>query len=153
MTAPDATALTERDRIILANARVMQKSSPSIEPGLLGDVLDIADRLASITPPPGALTREEIAQIIYNAFPFPGGYGQKPAWVKGGNSFMQDEARRTADDILSCLPARTPGTKEVCRLCNGQDFGIGWCSYSTNSEHKFPRGCPAAPPKGEDTHG
>jgi hypothetical protein len=49
------------------------------------------------------MNREEIARIIYDAFPFEPHHGeaQKPAWVAGGNSFRQDDARRAADTILA----------------------------------------------------
>jgi len=38
---------------------------------------------------------------------------------------------------------RTPGTVEVCNLCNGRDFGHGRCQYSTDARRKFPAHCPA----------
>jgi hypothetical protein len=49
--------------------------------------------------------REDIAEIVYDAFPFTPELGmpQKPKWVRNGNSFMQDEARRAASRIMSRL--------------------------------------------------
>ncbi len=46
---------------------------------------------------------------------------------------------------LATLKARqrTPGTVEVCNLCNGRVFNEGFCSYSTDASRKFPSGCPA----------
>ncbi len=46
-------------------------------------------------------TREHIAEAIYNAMPYDGaGPAEKPAWIDGGNSFKQDEARKYADIAL-----------------------------------------------------
>ena len=63
-------------------------------------------RLAASQP-----DREAIAERVYQAFPFEPRLGapHKPAWVPGGNSLMQDEARRAADAILSLLSGA--GTK------------------------------------------
>lgn len=43
--------------------------------------------------------QEAIAAIFYDLFSYPGP-GAKPAWVPGGNSFKQDEARRLARHVL-----------------------------------------------------
>jgi hypothetical protein len=49
--------------------------------------------------------REDIAEMVYEAFPFVPELGvpQKPAWVRNGNSFMQDDARRAASNIMARL--------------------------------------------------
>lgn len=53
------------------------------------------------------LEREEIAKIVYDAMPYrPVKHEPKPEWVPGGNSLMQDEARRAADAILSLAQAK-----------------------------------------------
>jgi hypothetical protein len=41
---------------------------------------------------------ESVARAIYELMPFDdrGGLAEKPAWVEGGNSLKQDEARRYA---------------------------------------------------------
>ena len=53
-------------------------------------------------PQPG---REEIAKIVYDAFDFSPTMGtpHKPEWMPGGNSFMQDRARRAANAILNLI--------------------------------------------------
>jgi hypothetical protein len=53
-------------------------------------------------PQPG---REEIAKIVYDAFDFSPTIGtpHKPEWMPGGNSFMQDRARRAANAILNLI--------------------------------------------------
>lgn len=47
--------------------------------------------------------RDDIARLVYLAMPYTG-VGEKPTWVPGGNSFMQDAARIAADAILAILP-------------------------------------------------
>lgn len=55
--------------------------------------------------------REAIAKIIYDAFPFNGRWDlDKPKWVSGGNSIMQDEARKAANAILALRPTLHPRT-------------------------------------------
>ena len=44
-------------------------------------------------------TVEEIAEKIYNAFPYDE-VGVKPLWQPGGNSNMQERARLLARDII-----------------------------------------------------
>lgn len=46
---------------------------------------------------------ERVAKAIYDLFPYDG-LETKPAWVRGGNSLKQDEARRYARVGLSALP-------------------------------------------------
>lgn len=49
---------------------------------------------------------EAIAEVIYDAIPFPGS-GDKPAWVEGGNSNIQVHCRHKAKIILEMWePAR-----------------------------------------------
>jgi len=58
--------------------------------------------LALAIPAPPQPGREEIAKIVYDAFDFSPTMGtpHKPEWMPGGNSFMQDRARRAANAIL-----------------------------------------------------
>ncbi len=78
---------------------------------------DVKDRLMDFltdsqsqppTPAQGSNARdlrEEIAKIVYDAFPFTPtlGMAQKPEWVPSGNSFVQDDARRAASHIMARL--------------------------------------------------
>jgi hypothetical protein len=60
------------------------------------------------------------AHVIYDDLPYSGWKEQKPAWVPGGNSMMQDEARRVARNKLraegyeatASSPAQEPVTTE-----------------------------------------
>lgn len=54
--------------------------------------------------------RDEMARIIYDAFPFDNKGAEKPPWIPNGNSIRQDDARRAADAILA-LPATNPGAE------------------------------------------
>jgi|KBSMisStaDraftv2_1062788.scaffolds.fasta_scaffold198822_2 hypothetical protein len=51
--------------------------------------------------------REEVAKIIYDAFPFSPTFGcaQKPEWTPRGNSFNQIKALNAADRILAMFTA------------------------------------------------
>jgi len=52
--------------------------------------------------------REELAKHVYAsmAWAYEDGSGNIcPAWVKRGNSFAQDEARKRADAIIAALPS------------------------------------------------
>src|SRR5882672_3088620 len=55
----------------------------------------LIEPLYAITAPPQP-GREEIAKVVYDAFDFSPTMGtpHKPEWMPGGNSFMQDRARR-----------------------------------------------------------
>lgn len=73
------------------------------------------------TPPPApaiasaedAALREQFAQIVYAAFPYDGkGPLEKPAWVIGGNSFMQERARVCADQIIDCLTTQFAAVRQ-----------------------------------------
>lgn len=70
-----------------------------------GQAVDLIVRRsrAAVSPP----QREEIAKLVYDAFPFEQrrGLAQKPEWVPNGNSTMQDQARSAADAILALYPA------------------------------------------------
>jgi hypothetical protein len=51
--------------------------------------------------------REKIAKLVWPAMLWTskqGGNGSGPAWVDGGSSFAQDEARRAADAIIDAMP-------------------------------------------------
>ncbi len=62
---------------------------------------------------PIPVTPEEVARVIYDAFPFDGHRWDehKPEWIPNGNSRMQDEARRAATAILALLHAAPQGGK------------------------------------------
>lgn len=53
--------------------------------------------------PSAKVRREQLAEIIYESFPFSATVGtpEKPKWTAGGNGLMQDKARRAAETILS----------------------------------------------------
>ncbi len=58
--------------------------------------------------------REEVARMIYNAFPYDGPPGkQKPDWIPNGNSFMQDRAREAADSIIWALRPALPDAAQA----------------------------------------
>lgn len=46
------------------------------------------------------ISPEDIARIVYDAMPYTGA-GDKPRWIAGGNSLMQDVARTTALNIIA----------------------------------------------------
>lgn len=48
-------------------------------------------------------TTEALAKIIYTRMPYDEPTGTKPAWVEGGNSLKQDEARSLALAIASAI--------------------------------------------------
>ena len=53
---------------------------------------------------------EKAAEAVYNAFPYDGS-GEKPAWVIGGNSLKQDEARKYA--ALALEAAHLPSAQDA----------------------------------------
>lgn len=72
--------------------------------------------------------REDAAKIIFDAFPFEPTIAlpKKPLWVEGGNSLMQDAARRAADRIAALAKAKGGSqpcphgvpSRERCSSCN-----------------------------------
>jgi hypothetical protein len=50
---------------------------------------------------------ESVAKVIYKQFPYEAP-GRKPAWVNGGNSLKQDEARRYAAVAIEAIESPSP---------------------------------------------
>lgn len=65
---------------------------------------------------------EKAAEAIYNAFPFDE-IGEKPTWVKGGNSLKQDEARKYAAVALEAVHVPSP---QVAQEAAADDGWITW---------------------------
>jgi hypothetical protein len=75
---------------------------------------------------------EKVARAIYKDESFYGEDPKKVAWVEGGNSFRQDDARQLAYAALlamrepseAMIAAATPELMKFCRVSNG--FCSGW---------------------------
>jgi hypothetical protein len=73
----------------------------------LGAVVDmIVARVRPAPPEPREEKIERIAEELFRSWPYTGPRDGKPDWIKGGNSLMQDSARRQATSIVDGEPKK-----------------------------------------------
>lgn len=69
----------------------------------IGEEIDELRVILAKAKNPESSDVERVAQIVFEAMRFSAGAPTPaPLWVEGGNSFMQDRARKAACDILNC---------------------------------------------------
>jgi hypothetical protein len=72
-------------------------------------VLMRVDTLRALLAGPPVPSEEEVARTIYERVMDGPVVGEKPAWVPGGNSLKQDEARDHARAVLALFRSRING--------------------------------------------
>lgn len=71
-----------------------------------------------------AVPFERFAKYIYDTMPYDG-FGDKPVWVNGGNSFKQDAARDLASAALAAQQPNQRGERETERVDDLLNFVAG----------------------------